>query len=120
MTAVILICAACWLALAAAAVAIGRSALGSACIYGGSLLLAVVCLLAGVVHLLGHAAPTAVTLPLGLPWIGAHFRMDALSAFFIIVVDLGAAAASLFAIGYGRHEQAPLRVLPFIRLFSPA
>jgi hydrogenase-4 component B len=117
MTIVILTCTACWLALAAAAIAIGRSPAGSALIYGGSLLLAVVSLLAGTIHLLGHATPTAVTLPLGLPWIGAHFRLDALSAFFIVVVDLGAAAASLFAIGYGRHEQAPLRVLPFYPAF---
>jgi hydrogenase-4 component B len=100
MTVVILVCAACWLVLAAAAVAIGRSPAGSTVIYGGSLLLAVVSLVAGTIHLLGHAAPAAVTLPLGLPWIGAHFRLDALSAFFIVVVDLGAATASLFAIGY--------------------
>jgi hydrogenase-4 component B len=117
MTVVILVCAVCWLMLAGAAVAIGRSPAGSTVIYGGSLLLAVVSLVAGTIHLLGHAAPAAVILPLGLPWIGAHFRLDALSAFFIVVVDLGAATASLFAIGYGRHEQAPLRVLPFYPAF---
>jgi formate hydrogenlyase subunit 3/multisubunit Na+/H+ antiporter MnhD subunit len=58
-----------------------------------------------------------VVLPLGLPWIGAHFRLDALSAFFLAVVNLGSAAASLFAIGYGRHEEAPERVLPFYPAF---
>ena len=58
-----------------------------------------------------------VTLPLGLPWLGAHFQMDALSAFFLIVVNLGAAVASLFALGYGRHEDAPYRVLPFYPAF---
>ena len=47
------------------------------------------------------------TLPLGLPWLGAHFRIDALAAFFLVVVNLGGAAASLFALGYGRHEHAP-------------
>jgi hydrogenase-4 component B len=117
MTVVILVCTVCWLMLAGAAVAIGRSHAGSTIVYGGSLLLAVVSLVAGTIHLLGHAAPAAVTLPLGLPWIGAHFRLDALSAFFIVVVDLGAATASLFAIGYGRHEQTPLRVLPFYPAF---
>src|SRR5262249_58424013 len=55
--------------------------------------------------------------PPGLPWLGAHFRMDGLSAFFLAVVDLGAAAASLFALGYGKHEAAPLRVLPFYPAF---
>src|SRR5207249_10748393 len=39
------------------------------------------------------------------------------SAFFLVVIDLGGAAASLFAIGYGRHEQTPLRVLPFYPAF---
>ena len=33
---------------------------------------------------------SALVLPLGLPWIGAHFRVDALSAFFLVVVNLGA------------------------------
>ena len=61
-----------------------------------------------------------MTLPLGLPWIGAHFRIDALSAFFLIVVNLGGAAASLFAIGYGRHEEFPQRVLPFYPVFLAA
>ena len=31
--------------------------------------------------------------------------------------NLGAAAASLFALGYGRHEPAPQRVLPFYPAF---
>jgi formate hydrogenlyase subunit 3/multisubunit Na+/H+ antiporter MnhD subunit len=56
-------------------------------------------------------------LPLGLPWIGAHFRLDALSAFFLVVVDIGGGAASLYALGFGRHESAPQRVLPFYPLF---
>ena len=56
-------------------------------------------------------------LPLGLPWLGAHFRVDTLSAFFLVVVNLGGAAASVYALGYGRHEQAPHRVLPFYPAF---
>ena len=58
-----------------------------------------------------------MVLPLGIPWLGSHFRIDALSAFFLAVVDLGAVTASVFAIGYGRHEDAPLRVLPFYPAF---
>ena len=60
---------------------------------------------------------SSLRLPLGLPWIGAHFRIDALAAFFLAVVGLGGASASLFAIGYGEHEQAPGRVLPFYAAF---
>jgi hydrogenase-4 component B len=57
------------------------------------------------------------TLPLGLPWIGMRFRIDALSAFFLAVVNLGGAAASAYAIGYGAHEKSPMRVLPFFPAF---
>ena len=72
----------------------------------------------GLAGLLAGATPVpTITLPLGLPWIGAHFRLDALSAFFLAVVNLGTAAASLFALGYGRHEEAPERVLPFYAAF---
>src|SRR5262249_61090904 len=70
-------------------------------------------LVAAVAHLLGGSTPVSVTLPLGLPWLGAHFRIDALSAFFLAVVGLGAFAASLFALGYGRHADAPRRALSF-------
>ena len=58
-----------------------------------------------------------LVLPLGLPWIGARFHVDALSAFFLIVVNLAAAASSLYALGYGRHEHDPERVLPFFPAF---
>ncbi|MCK7475980.1 MAG: hypothetical protein MZV49_26350 [Rhodopseudomonas palustris] len=50
---------------------------------------------------------SALVLPIGLPWLGAHFRLDALSAFFLVVINLGGALASLYALGYGRHERAP-------------
>ncbi len=63
------------------------------------------------------ASPSTTVLPLGLPFIGARFRVDALSAFFLLVVDFGAAAACLYGIGYGRHEQEPLRVVPFFAAF---
>ena len=34
-----------------------------------------------------------------------------------MVVNLGGAAASLFGLGYGRHEESPGRVLPFFPAF---
>ena len=43
-------------------------------------------------------------LPIGLPWLGAHFRLDPLAAAFLAVVNLGGATTSLYGLGYGRHE----------------
>jgi formate hydrogenlyase subunit 3/multisubunit Na+/H+ antiporter MnhD subunit len=80
--------------------------------YGLSLAVALVLAATGIAGLIGDAT-SAMTLPVGLPLIGAHFRIDALASFFLIVVNLGGAAASLYALGYGRHEEAPRRVVPF-------
>ena len=72
-------------------------------------------------HLLaGLARASVLQLPVGLPWTGAHFRIDALAAFFLVVINLGGAGASLFAIGYGAHETAKGRVLPFYPAFLAA
>jgi len=117
-TVVVLACAALLLVLAIAAVWIGRTRAGTTIIYGASLVIALTAFLAGMAQLLRGGVPADdIMLPLGLPWIGVRFRMDALSAFFVVVVDLGAATASLFAIGYGSHERARLRVLPFYPAF---
>ena len=93
------------------------TALGRNLVYGVSLAVAGVGLVVGLGALIGEAPAETLTLPLGLPWIGAHFRLDALSAFFLVVVDIGGGAASLYALGFGRHELAPQRVLPFYPLF---
>ncbi len=63
------------------------------------------------------AAPETAVLPLGLPWIGAHFRIDALSAFFLFVLGTAGALTSLFAVDYGGHDDDPGRVLPFYPAF---
>jgi hydrogenase-4 component B len=115
--AMILASAAGLLALAALAVLIGRTASGRVIVYGGSLVATAIAAVVGGAHLLGGAETATVTLPLGLPWLGAHFRIDALTAFFLVVVEFGGAAASLYALGYGRHEEAPERVLPFYPAF---
>src|SRR5213075_2083910 len=65
----------------------------------------------------GTVEASELTLPIGLPWLGAHFRVDALASFFLVVVNLGGAAASLYGLGYGRHEVSPGRVLPFYAAF---
>ena len=114
---IVLACAAALLVLAPVAVMIGRAHAATRLVYGVSMIVAAISLAAAAAHLLSGAPPVAVTLPVGLPWLGAHLRIDALSAFFLVVVDLGAFSASLFALGYGEHETAPARVLPFYPAF---
>jgi hydrogenase-4 component B len=110
-------CIAVQLAMSLLAVVAGRSRVTLRLVYGASLASSLVLLALATEHLLGAKSPVMTTLPVGLPWLGAHFRLDVLGAFFLAVVDLGAAAASLFALGYGRHDEAPERVLPFYPLF---
>jgi formate hydrogenlyase subunit 3/multisubunit Na+/H+ antiporter MnhD subunit len=105
------------LAVGVHAVAAARQPGSSRLIYGLTLTIATLALALALAHLLTASAPTTLTLPLGLPWLGAHFRLDALAAFFLVVVNLGGAVASLFALGYGQHEHAPERVLPFFPAF---
>jgi formate hydrogenlyase subunit 3/multisubunit Na+/H+ antiporter MnhD subunit len=106
-------CVAALIAVAGVAIAIARINAGSALVYGASLMTSLVALAVGLWQLLAGGEAVTLALPLGLPGIGAHFRLDALAAFFLIVVNLGGAAASLYAIGYGRHDSEPGRVLPF-------
>ena len=105
------------LAASVLAVAVSRQAAAGPLIYGICLAACLVDLAAALRHLLDAGPSTSLLLPAGLPWIGAHFRIDALSAFFLSVVNVGGAAASLYALGYGRHEDEPHRVLPFFPAF---
>src|SRR6266487_4989372 len=110
--------AATLIAMAAVALMFADAARARHVVYGICLIVSLALLLIALLALLGiYDTPSVATLPLGIPWLGAHFRLDALSAFFLAVVNLGAAAASLFALGYGRHEHAPRRVLPFYPVF---
>src|SRR5260221_14425295 len=110
-------CIAALLVLAVRATAIARQRAATPIVYGVSFAASLVALAGALQCLLASAEPSTAALPLGIPWLGAHFRVDALAAFFLIVVNLGSAAASLYGIGYGRHETAPHRVLPFFPAF---
>src|SRR5512134_1515946 len=46
--------------------------------------------------------PDETVLPLGLPDLPFHFRIDALSAFFLFILGAVAAGVSVFAAGYLR------------------
>jgi hydrogenase-4 component B len=109
------------LALAPVAVILSASPRATGVVYGASLLVTIALGTLALASLVEHpAAVPATTLPLGLPWLGAHFRIDALAAFFLVVVNLGGAAASLYALSYGRHEETPQRVLPFYPAYLAA
>ena len=76
--------------------------------------------LVGVWTLATRADASVMRLPVGLPWLGAHLSLDALSAVFLTLLGIGGAAASVYGIGYGRHEHEPHRVLPFYPGFLAA
>ena len=108
-------------ALAPIAIALSASSHATGVLYGASLFVTLILCIIALFALFGYGGATSViTLPLGLPWLGAHFRIDALSAFFLFVINLGAVVTSLFALGYGRHEEYPHRVLPFYPVYLGA
>ena len=104
-----------------AVVANRRPQLATGLVYGATASVSLLGLAAAASALAGgDAAASTVRLPLGLPWTGAHFRVDALAAFFLVVVNLGGLVTSLFGLGNGRHEHEPHRVLPFFPAFLAA
>jgi len=106
------------LGLSVLAVAIARRPAATRITYAVCLAICIAVFIIAIAYLLGADRPVAaLQLPVGLPWIGAHFRIDLLSAFFLAIVNLGGAAASLYALGYGEHEESPGRVLPFYPAF---
>jgi len=119
MSAVVLqmACVAGMLGLAVLAILPSRSSTSTAVIYGATLAVSTLALVGSLRFLLGDTPSSDLTLPIGLPWLGAHFRIDALASFFLVVVNLGGSTASLYGLGYGRHESAPNRVLPFFPAF---
>ena len=99
------------LALAAAWLAIGVA--GLAALHRLHFVARVLFPAGGVVALLLAAAalpalwgtPQAAVLPIGLPGLPFHFRLDGLSAFFLVVLGGTAAGVSLFCAGYFRQSE---------------
>ena len=113
-----MLCVAGLLGLAVLAIALSRSKSSTAVIYSATLAVSLVAFFGSVRWLIAETGNASdLTLPIGLPWLGAHFRLDALASFFLVVVNLGGAAASLYGLGYGHHDPAPHRVLPFFPAF---
>jgi formate hydrogenlyase subunit 3/multisubunit Na+/H+ antiporter MnhD subunit len=113
-------CVAALLGTAILAVLTVRSGRSTPVVYGASLVFSGIALITALASLaagLPSTGASALVLPVGLPWLGSHFRLDPLAAFFLTVINLGGVLSSLYALGYGRHERAPHRVLPFFPAF---
>lgn len=116
--AIALCCSAALLLSSVASFPLRHLSCRSTAVYGATAFICLIVFACGIGGLLFPSAePPTITLPVGLPWIGAHFRMDALSSFFLTIIGWGGVSSSIFAIGYSRHESAPERVLPFFPLF---
>ena len=66
---------------------------------------AIAVLLAGVALASMFAAPEVVVLPLGLPGLPFHLRLDPLAGFFLLVIGAASAGVSAFAAGYFRKGE---------------
>ena len=115
---VLLWCIAVLLATPPAAVACARRIVTTNLVYAIALIASIIALGTAAWTLVADTGLVqTVRLPIGLPWLGAHFRLDPLAAGFLVVVNLGGGMASLYGLGYGRHEPDPARVLPFFPAF---
>ncbi len=119
-------------AYAAVLAALGSAliALGTARVPGFKTLMFILLGLSGaaavVAGLAALSAPAAAVaeLPLGLPWLPWHLRLDALAGFFMLIIGLVVMAVSVYGPGYVRdfeHGQDSLLVLGvFTGLFVAA
>ncbi|MBC7908718.1 MAG: hydrogenase 4 subunit B [Rhodospirillaceae bacterium] len=99
------------------AIVTGRKDWSHGVVYAGAFLSSVALISAGLEHLGGHNGAPSVVLPFGLPWLHAHFRVDNLSALFLLIINVPAAAASAFGVGYSDHLPERRRVTPFYPMF---
>lgn len=99
------------------AIVFGRHGWNHGLVHGGCAVAAAVLVVAGLRHLGGIGDAPSVVLPFGLPWMHAHFRVDNLSALFLLIVNVPAACASVFGISYVGHLPERKRVTPFYPLF---
>ncbi len=60
------------------------------------------------------------SVPLGLPTIGLHVSLDALSAFFGLIVNMGVLTAAIYGMGLDRGQDLSPRVEPFFPAFAAA
>jgi hydrogenase-4 component B len=67
---------------------------------------------------LASASPAAATLPIGLPWLPWHLRMDPLSGFFFGVIGLVTVAVAFYGPGHLREYERGRQPLWVLGLFT--
>jgi formate hydrogenlyase subunit 3/multisubunit Na+/H+ antiporter MnhD subunit len=97
--------------LALAAPVLARAVLGVRLVYAGAALASLVFALGGIVGLV--SAPVTLALPFGPPWGAMRLALDALSAWFLLILGLCGVAASAFAFGHAHGPEAPRRLGPY-------
>jgi formate hydrogenlyase subunit 3/multisubunit Na+/H+ antiporter MnhD subunit len=105
------------LLLAAIAPWIARRGFATALVYGACTVLTALQALAALASIPAITSAALFELPVGLPLGRTLLGWDALAAAFAALVNGVSAIVSWYAIGYGRHEQEPTRVLPFYPAF---
>jgi formate hydrogenlyase subunit 3/multisubunit Na+/H+ antiporter MnhD subunit len=84
-----------------------------------SALASLAAVVAGVITVASGSVASA-TLPLGLPGLPFHLRLDPLAGFFLVVIGLMGVCASIYSIGYlkGYGQQHSIsRMVTFYTLF---
>jgi len=59
----------------------------------------------------------SVLLPIGLPWLPAHLRLDVLGSFFMLVIGSLVLPVAIYSQGYLRHEKRLTPLAVFMPLF---
>ncbi len=100
----ILLVVAAWLVVGAAGVAaLRRFALVSRLLFPLGGLLGLALFVIALAALPG--SPEVAVLPIGLPALPFHLRLDSLSAYFLMVIGAASAGISAFAAGYFRQGE---------------
>jgi len=59
----------------------------------------------------------SIILPLGLPWLPMHLRLDALGSFFLLVIGSLVLPVAIYSQGYLNHEERLTPIAIFLPLF---
>jgi hydrogenase-4 component B len=117
--ALILGCIAVQLLTGLIAASVARTSYARMAVYDTTFLACATIVVLALLELFTAGRVPSLVLPFGIPWVGGHFRLDALAAFFLVVVNLGGMAASAYGIGYGLAKRHRSGCCPCFRSFSP-